>query len=455
MLGFLTLLAPGSNIQMRIVGLGSISLAILFTGCDGGGGGSAPTTPVLRNAEYRVAVGDSHSIALDANGNIWSWGANYAGQLGNRTTEPSTKPIAVFGLNGVAAVSASSVQSLALKADGTVWSWGQNSLGYSGGITDANVIPILCAPGYPLTANVTAPNQVAGLDHVVQISAGLLYAVALRSDGTVWTWGSNSNGQLGTGETADQVCLPTQVAGLGGITAVTAGRTYVLALKSDGTVWSWGDNRAGGLGNGTLVSSNVPLQVPGLSGIIRITASDHSAALDSAGTVWIWGGNSSGQVGDDSAQENCAQPIILSLTQLCVKSPVKLDGLPAIAKIVAGTGVTYAIDRNDVVWGWGNSNQLGTTQSTSTCSVVRVSWPCVRFPLVLPHLAGFSFIPAGAAGSHTLSVKADGSLWGWGSNGNGQLGNGNTTDSLPPVQVLDPSGQGGFNLDAQYGESPT
>lgn len=440
--------SPG-NLALWTEGL--IFIALFLAGCSGNGGVAAPTQPAVRSAEHLIAVGNSHSVALDADGNIWSWGANYAGQLGNRTTEPSARPAAVFGLNGAIAVSAGTGQSLALKADGTVWSWGQNVLGYSG----ETMIPVLCTPGYPLTANVTAPVRVAGLDRVVQIATGFLYVVALRADGTVWTWGSNSSGQLGIGATVDHVCLPTQVAGLSGITAIAAGGSHALALRNDGTVWSWGDNNAGNLGNGSLIASNVPLQVAGLAGIRRIAATDHSVALDSAGNVWSWGSNSTGQVGNDRTQENCATVNIGYYSSPCVKSPARVEGLPATEKIVAGNGVTYAIDKNDGVWGWGNSNQAGTTQSTSTCSAVHVMWPCIRFPLTLPQLAGFTSIVAGVDGSHTLSARDDGSLWGWGYNLDGQLGNGSTVDSLTPVQVLKPVGEGGYNLYESYWASPT
>ena len=430
---------------------GLVLLSLLSTGCGGNGGATAPTPPVLRNLEHRLAAGDSHSVALDADGNIWSWGANHAGQLGNRTTEPSRRPIGVFGLSGATAVSACTGQSLALKGDGTVWAWGQNALGYIG--ADMIPVPVLCTHGYPLTANVTAPVQVAGLDRMVQISAGFLYVVALRADGTVWTWGSNSSGQLGIGAAADHVCLPTQVAGLSGITAIAAGGSHALALKNDGTVWSWGDNSVGNLGNGTLIASNVPLQVAGLAGIRNIAASDHSVALDSAGNVWSWGSNSTGQVCNDRTEENCATVKVAYYTYACVKSPVRVEGLPAAEKIMAGSGVTYAIDKDGVVWGWGSSNQIGTTQSTSTCGMVRVTWPCISFPLRQPQLAGFSSIVAGFTSNHALSVKEDGFLWAWGNNSDAQLGDGSTIDSPLPVQVLGPTGSGRFNLDESYGAS--
>lgn len=437
-----------SNMNTKILGLGSILVAIMFAGCGGGDGGtsSPPRSPI--DSEHRVSVGESHSLALDANGNVWAWGSNYAGQLGNRTTEPSTRPTQVLLRNGATAVSAGSDMSLALRADGTVWSWGKNTLIYSDGASDANILPVLCAPGYPLTSNVTAPIQIAGLDQVIQISAGSLYAMALRSDGTVWSWGSNSNGQLGTGATADHVCLPTQITGLSGVKAIAAGGGYALALKTDGTVWGWGINSAGVLGNGTLISSNVPVQVSGLSDIVSIAVSDHSVALDSKGTVWGWGYNLSGQVGNDSANENCGVFTFYNLP--CVKSPVKVNGLPAVKRVVAAVGSTYAIDQNNAVWGWGTSNSLGTPQSTATCSMAHVSWPCIRTPLTLSHLVDFTSIVTGAIGNHVLAVKADGSLWSWGSNLNGQLGSGNTTWSRTPVQVLEPSGWGGFNLGTEY-----
>lgn len=139
----------------------------------------------------------------------------------------------------------------------------------------------------------SSPVQTVGLNDVKSVAAGWSHALALKQDGTVWSWGRNSNGQLGDGTTT-QRNAPVQVAGLTDVTAISTHYWHSLALKRDGTVWAWGENAEGELGNGTLTSSLVPVQVVGLSDVSDIAASGyHSVALKKDGTVWTWGWNGS------------------------------------------------------------------------------------------------------------------------------------------------------------------
>lgn len=418
-----------------------LSFLVVLAGCDWGDGGGTSPQAVAPASEFRLAAGKYHSLALGFEGNVWAWGGNYNGALGNGGTVSSTSPIPVPGLNNVVAVAAAAY-SLALRADGSVWAWGWNELGYGG---PARNIPFLCTPGFPNTGGVTVPTPVAGLDHVVQVLAGSMNAFVLKSDGTVWAWGSNTDGQLGNGIAADSSCLPQQVAGLAGITAVAGGDGFALALRNDGTVWAWGYNGNGALGNGTLLSSNVPVQVPGLSGVVAIAAGSHALALTGDGAVWAWGLNTSGQVGDLSATERCGLAYEL-YPPYCVKRPTKVEGVGRVSKIVAGDSSTFAMTEQGQVWAWGNSHALGTSQSTSTCSIAHVSWPCVRKPLRMPELESFRSIVRG--NGHALALKPDGSVWSWGGNYDGQLGNDSHTDSVSAVRVLGLAGQGWLNLDA-------
>jgi alpha-tubulin suppressor-like RCC1 family protein len=202
----------------------------------------------------------------------------------------------------VTAIAAGFGQTVALKSDGTVWTWGDNSSGQLG-------------DGSATSSNI--PVQVRGLSGistgmVIAVAAGYDHTVALKNDGTVWAWGNNKNGQLGNGNSTPSK-TPVQVSGLSTVTAVAAGFSHTVALKSDGTVWTWGNNSKGQLGsgltNGVPVDSATPVQVSGLSGAMDIAAGyEDSVALKAAangdGTVWAWGSNSYGQFGNGLAVDS-------------------------------------------------------------------------------------------------------------------------------------------------------
>ncbi|MBF0487187.1 MAG: hypothetical protein HQK98_03415, partial [Nitrospirae bacterium] len=142
------------------------------------------------------------------------------------------------------------------------------------------------------------PVQVSGLTGVTAVAGGFEHTIALTGDGTVWAWGYNGYGQLGDGTNTNSN-TPVQVSGLTGVTAVAGGAVHSVALRSDGTVWAWGLNQYGQLGNGTNTNSNTPVQVSGLTGVTAVAAGfEHSVALKSDGTVWAWGYNGYGQLGN-------------------------------------------------------------------------------------------------------------------------------------------------------------
>ena len=136
-----------------------------------------------------------------------------------------------------------------------------------------------------------------------QMAVGSDHTAALKSDGTVWTWGGNSSGQLGDGTIAGHT-TPQQVPGLTGVVAISAGDSHTVVVKNDGTVWAWGDNTFGQLGNGTTIQSTTPQRVSSLTGVITIAAGGNvTLALKSDGTVWAWGRNDSGQLGDGTTED--------------------------------------------------------------------------------------------------------------------------------------------------------
>jgi alpha-tubulin suppressor-like RCC1 family protein len=239
-----------------------------------------------------IAMGDYHSLALKSDGTVWAWGANYLGQLGDGTTTASLVPKQILSssLSEVIAITAGYYHSLALKSDGTVWTWGKNSNGQLGDGT---------------TTNILVPKQV--LSGVIAIAAGAFYSLALKSDGTVWGWGYNSDGELGDGTTTASL-VPKQIlsSSFSGVIAIATGTYHSMALKSDGTVLAWGSNSNGQLGDGATTDSLVPKQISSssLSGVNAIAAGAyHSLALKSDGKVWAWGNNYSGQLGDGTTTD--------------------------------------------------------------------------------------------------------------------------------------------------------
>jgi hypothetical protein len=219
-----------------------------------------------------------------------------------------------------------------------VWVWGSGFIG----------------TGIPY-ASFSPPVQIPNLVNITQLAAGESWSYAVRSDGTLWSWGFNGNGQLGDG-TATNRLTPVQVTGLSGVVAVASHFAHALALRSDGTVWAWGYNNSGQLGDGTVVERHAPVQVAGLSDVVAIgTGAFHSVALKRDGTVWAWGWNPNGLLGIGST----------GFTQLV---PAQVLGINAVAEITVGGFHTIAkkSDGSLWAWGWNSWGQLGLgTQTTS------------------------------------------------------------------------------------------
>ena len=255
-----------------------------------------------------------------------------------------------------------------------------------------------------------SPVQVQNLNNVTAIFAGGLYTVALRNDGTVWAWGRNGAGQLGDGTTTDRFS-PVQVQNLNNVTAISAGSNHTVALRNDGTVWAWGNNPWGQLGDGTTADRFSPVQVQNLNSVTAISAGlSHTVALRNDGTVWDWGDNWSGQLSGESARNRSI--------------PVQVQNLNNVTAIFAGGLHTVALRSDGTVWAWGNNGagQLGdgTTANRS-------------IPVQVQNLNNVIAISAGH--SHTVALRNDGTVWAWGMNGGGQLGDGTTTARSTPVQV--------------------
>lgn len=300
-----------------------------------------------------IATRQNHTLALKHDGTVWAWGDNSYGQLGDGGIGMRLLPIQTQGLSNVSGIATGYDQSLAVKKDGTVWAWGANWCGELGTGTDMDS---------------ATPVQVSGLTDCVKVVAGDCFSFAIQQNGTVWGWGYNGDGELGDGMFDWASYVPVQVSGLSHVVAMAAGCSHVVALKSDGTVWAWGNNYFGQLGNGTTIQRSTPTQVMGVSDIIAVaTGENHSMALRRDGTVWVWGNNRHGQLGDGTTVNR--------------QTPVMLSGLTGVLSIAGGSDIDDAV-------------------------------------------------------CHSMALKNDGTVWAWGSNANGQLGDGTTTDQLSPVQVV-------------------
>ena len=224
-----------------------------------------------------IACGNSHNLALKTNGTLWGWGENSDGALGGGTKTKSYVPKQIGTDSDWQFIEAGHHNSAAIKKDGTLWMWGLNDHGQLGSGT---------------LSNIAVPTQTGTDTNWKSVVLGYLYTGALKTDATLWTWGYNSNGQLGNG-THTEVHIPTSTS-TGQWASISAAEAYYSmgGIKEDGSLWTWGDNETGVLGNNTLADSAVPLQIPSDVGWAAYSVEvGHSAALKADGSLWVWGAN--------------------------------------------------------------------------------------------------------------------------------------------------------------------
>jgi hypothetical protein len=365
-----------------------------------------------------IAAGPStHTLAVDRFGGVYAWGDNQAGELGDGTTNPSPVPIVVPGLSGIVSVAGGTRASYAVRSDGVAFAWGANGSGELG-LGNTNPGPM-------------SPTQIPSFANVLAISAGSQFAVALKKDGTVWAWGDNTHGQLGKGDNFPS-SSPLQVPGVSNIVEVACGGTHVLALRADGVLFAWGLDGHGQLGDGGNIDSLVPKQVTALPATVVDIAATYieSWALLADGSVYGWGQNAFGEAGD------------LSLVNPRRTPSRALGFVPRIVKLGASTTSgqaisAHAFDGRLWKWGYGGSGQMGDGNFGTSNPV----------PQMLPGAVNQGVMQS-TNGVQSHLIRVDGSVRGWGDNGNGEAGTSNVAGGnvVSPMLVLGVGAVGQLNL---------
>lgn len=393
--------------------------------------GTIDTTTIGDFLTTPLAIGDSQDKLLDAlelKLSSAKVGTIAAALASSQTLDDIKKTVTRITTPVTAKmVSAGLSSSVALLVNGTVSEWG---------LTTA-----------------TSPSITEGLSDITSVSAGSGFAAALKSDGTVWTWGINLNGRLGHDTTELKIEKATKVSGLSNVVSISAGYSHVIALKTDGTVATWGLNDYGQLGDGTLISHTMPQTVNGLTGVIAVSAGAHySVALKSDGTVVAWGQNTYGQLCDGTTTDRYNPTLASSMTHIVkidaghgtflslkddgtvyvcgagtASKPTIVTGLSNVSSISAGSNHYLALTRDGNLFTWGNNThgELGNGTLDNSLKPIQVH--------------GVSdVVQISAGGNHSIVIKRDGSMIAWGDNGAGQVGIGGVANGINPTYVLTP-----------------
>ena len=367
----------------------------------------------------QIGAYDTLSVALLDNGTVWAWG--------DKTGPMSSSVPVMLNVSNVTAMSIGNFL-LFLKSDGTVWACGHNEAGELGDCSQMNSYDRIV--------------RVGNLSDVNMIAASGGNGMALKSDGTLWMWGYNRNGELGTGTPgflggANYSLLPVQVP-ITDITSIASADANFFVLKSDGTLWGWGRDYDGSLGVNmndsrvivwTDVNNNTqafvinPIQIP-LSNITTISSNSQNTLAIINGTLWAWGENYCGQLGIGN--------------HTTVDRPVMVKGLTDVTSVIASTSYSLALKSDGTVWAWGFS--MGGLGVPASGDLATTNTPVM--------VAGLNNVAQLAGGwTHILALKSDGTVWAWGDNNYYELGNGGVgSGSSTPIQVL---------IGSQTASSPT
>jgi|GEM_PF-4448747 len=357
--------------------------------------GGTPLPPPVDYWVYATA-GFGMTMAIQEDGSLWEWGRIISDTSGSGMSNRYS-PVRI--MNNVASVSIGMTHAAAILNNGNLQTWGDNAMGQLG---DGSF------------AYRSSPTSI--LENVIAVSAGSNHTMAIQSDNSLWGWGSNLNGQIGNGEQGFDARRNSPVHIMDDVIAVSAGDSHTMAIRSDNSLWGWGNNGMGALGDGTNISQNSPMHI--MDNVIAVAAGvNRTMAIRSDGTLWAWGVNGDGGLGIGSVTSARLEPIQI------------MDNVVAVS---LGSTHSIAVRNDNSVWAWGSNffGQVGdgTTQQQLSPAVVNITNDAGE---VIQNAK-----IASAADAHTVVVTIDRRLYTWGFNNHGQLGSGTPGNSLEPVRVI-------------------
>jgi len=339
---------------------------------------------------------------------LYAWGTSLCGALGDGTTVSKSSPVSVVGgFTDWCQVCTGQSHTTGLRTNGTIWAWGTGSVGELGdGTTVSKSSPV---------------SVVGGFTDWCQISASSCSSIGIRTTGSLWSWGSNAQGQLGDGTTVNRSSPVSVVGGFTDWCRISTGAVHGLGIRTNGTAWAWGFNLYGRLGDGTTVSKSSPVSVVGgFTDWCQISAGlAHGLGVRTNGTAWAWGQNCRAVVGATGALGDG--------TTVNKSSPVSVvGGFTDWCQVSAGTYHSLGVRTNGTAWAWGHNccGRLGDGTTVTKSSPISV-------------IGGFTdWCQISAGQFHSAGVRTNGTAWGWGCACNGRLGDGTTVDKSSPVSVL-------------------